>query len=120
MSLRHCVVWFLLAMLPLRGIAISTMEMPTGVFDGVVMELGVTGATNPQPPCHGDATDLDAGPTESTCGLCDLCHNAVAAAAAFDASAPNTPEALPPPDAANDTGRHAVGGLDRPPRRFRA
>lgn len=116
MSARHWIVWLMLAMLPLRGWAVATMEMPTAVADGAGFEFSSPINTHDRAPCHDAAADDDQGATAHTCGLCDLCHNAVAAAAVFDASAPTAPEALPPPGAARDTGRQAIGGLERPPR----
>lgn len=120
MSVRRWIVWLMLAMLPLRGWAVSTMEMPTAVADSAGVERVVTIDTHERSPCHDAALDDGAGAASHTCGLCDLCHNAVAAAGEFDPSALVTPESLPPPGAARDTGRHTVGGLDRPPRRFHA
>lgn len=117
MSVRRWIVWLMLAMLPLRGLAVSTMEMPALAADSTTIDSAVAVDAHDRAPCHDAAVHHDAGAGAHTCGLCDLCHNAVAAPVMVDMSAPVTPEALPPPGAARDTGRHAVGGLDRPPRR---
>lgn len=108
----------MLALLPLRGWAVAAMEMPAAVADGSGVELVTPIQTPERTGCHDAAAGPGTESTSHTCGLCDLCHNAVAAAPAFDVSNPITPEALPPPGATRDTGRHAVGRLDRPPRRF--
>ncbi len=108
----------MLAFLPLRGWAVSAMEMPAAVTESSGVELASPIDTPEHAGCHDAAVGHDMEATSHTCGLCDLCHNAVAAAPAFDAPGPISPETLPAPCAMRDTGRHAVGRLDRPPRRL--
>jgi len=67
------------------------------------------------PACHEAAGD-DSGSTGHACHLCDLCHSAVADLATPTLPQMPLPDAAPRPTLARDTGRHAVGGLDRPPR----
>lgn len=108
----------MLALLPLRGMAVATMEMPgaaaqvTGAERPVLVDAG-----HGKAPCH-EGADPGSGSADHACGLCDLCHSAVAAPPQDTAPARPLPGVMPPPGLARDTGRHAIGGLERPPRPF--
>ncbi len=120
MPRRLWIIWLMLALLPLRGMAVATMEMPGGTAQ-------VTGAETPalldaahgKAACH-DGADADPGSADHACGLCDLCHGAVTVAPQGTAPAQPLRGAMPPPGLARDTGRHSIGGLERPPRLFLA
>ena len=120
MSRRLWIVWLMLALLPLRGWAAASMTVPAAAVEASVQ---IAHAADPAaaalPACH-DAAGDESTPAGHACTLCDLCH-----AAAADMPQPALlpeplPDVSPRPAAARDTGRHAVGGLDRPPRSFLA
>jgi hypothetical protein len=116
MSLRFWIVCLMLALLPLRGWAAASMTVPAAVSDASVHVVQVAGpGEHTVPSCHEAAGD-ESSPTGHACNLCDLCHSAVADQA--EASVPQMPlpDVTPLPAVARDTGRHAVGGLERPPR----
>jgi hypothetical protein len=120
MSVRHWIIWLMLALVPLRGWAVAAMEMPAAVPDGSGVEVASPINAPERTGCHDAAAGHDTDAASHTCGLCDLCHNAVAASSTVETCNPIAPEALPPPGATRDTGRHALGRLDRPPRRSHA
>ncbi len=106
----------MLALLPLRGWAAASMTVPAAVSDASVHVVQVAGlGEHTMASCHEAAGDAST-PTGHACNLCDLCHSAVADQ--VDASVPQMPllDVMPLPAVARDTGRHAVGGLERPPR----
>ena len=106
----------MLALLPLRGMAVATMEMPgaaaqvTGAEKPVLVDAGHSKA-----PCH-EGADPGSGSADHACGLCDLCHSAVAVPPQNRGCAQPLQDVMSPPGLARDTGRHAIGRLDRPPR----
>ena len=106
----------MLALLPLRGWAAASMTVPAAVSDASMLVVQVAGPhEHTVPSCHEAAGD-ESAPAGHACNLCDLCHSAVADQT--EASVPQMPlpDVKPQPALARDTGRHAVGGLDRPPR----
>jgi hypothetical protein len=118
MPRRVWIIWLMLALLPLRGWAVATMQMPDGPVESAGAEMRPAQApAQLDAPCH-DAAQQDAG--GHACGLCDLCHSAVTVAPQAGASAPALPTEAPAPAIVRDTGRCAVDGLERPPRTFLA
>ena len=128
MSCRLWIVWLMLALLPLRGWAVVSMAMPAVVAPAVAAHADalIAGAAEMAeagpPACHetGGEASGNPGDTGHACHLCDLCHGVAADLA--DSTLPSLPlpTLQPLPTAARDTGRQAVGGLERPPRFFLA
>ena len=116
MPRRLWIIWLMLALLPLRGMAVATMEMPgaaaqvTGAEKPVLVDAG-----HGKAPCH-EGADPGSGSADHACGLCDLCHSAVAVPPQNRGCAQPLQDVMSPPGLARDTGRHAIGRLDRPPR----
>ena len=120
MSRRFWIVCLMLALLPLRGWAAASMTVPAVTMDAAAhVEQTAAPADAAIPACHEAAGDAS-GTTGHACNLCDLCHGAVADL--VDARLPHLPlpDVMPLPAVARDTGRHAVGGLERPPRNILA
>jgi hypothetical protein len=118
MRRRHWIIWLILALLPLRGLAVATMEMPGSATDVAVAESPASAsAAHGNAPCH-DGADHDPDSNDHACSLCDLCHCAVIVPPEVAAPAQPLPGAIPRPGLARDTGRNAIGGLERPPRRL--
>ena len=116
MSCRLWIVCLTLALLPLRGWAAASMTVPAALTDASAhIEQGATSV----PSCHEAAGD-ESAPADHTCNLCNLCHSAAADLPDATVQQMPLPEVAPRIAAAHDTGRHAVGGLDRPPRTFLA
>jgi hypothetical protein len=117
MPRRFWIVCLMLALLPLRGWAAASMTVPAALADASV-QVATMDDTSAHAPasCHEAAGDAASAPAGHACNLCDLCHGATADLA--DATLPQLPlpAAIPRPALAHDTGRSAVGGLDRPPR----
>ena len=106
----------MLALLPLRGWAAASMTVPAAVVNAAEYAAQAAAPANTATPaCHEGAGD-ESGTTGHTCKLCDLCHGAVADLATPALPHVPVPAVVPPLAPARDTGRHAVGGLDRPPR----
>jgi len=106
----------MLALLPLRGWAAASMTVPAAVSDASVHVVQVAGpGEHTMPSCH-EAVGAESGPAGHACNVCDLCHSAVADQ--VEASVPQMPlpDVRPLPAVSRDTGRHAVGGRERPPR----
>ena len=114
MSRRLWIVWLMLALLPLRGWAVASMVMPAAPAH-IASEASLSHSAPTMPACHDAAVDND-GSVVNACTLCDLCHSASAVSPAIVLPAAPVPDALPRPAMARDTGRAAVGGLERPPR----
>jgi hypothetical protein len=116
MSRRFWIVCLMLALLPLRGWAAASMTVPAVMSDAVAhLEQSAQPSDGVMPACHEGAGD-ESGGTGHACNLCDLCHSAVADQATPSLPQMPLPDAAPRPALMRDTGRHAVGGLDRPPR----
>lgn len=123
--LGTALLWIAIALLPLRGLAVSLMPATVQPSASAVVAAG-------EAPCHGAATDdavaghHGAQPMASavgdcpTCSLCVLCHGSVAQAPlpVFELQAvPALPPAAAPPAPVEP---HAPDGLFRPPRTFLA
>lgn len=120
MSRRFWIVCLMLALLPLRGWAAASMTVPAALTDASVqIEQMVASTDAAVPSCHGAAGD-ESTASDRTCSLCVLCHGAAAALAEATLPQMPQPDAAPRIAAAHDTGRAAVGGLERPPRTFLA
>jgi hypothetical protein len=121
MSRRLCLLWLMLALLPLRGWAVATMAAPSPATMAVQQQATETGDTGKWAvavmPCH-EATDSgdEATSAGNACTLCDLCHSAVTVHSIPLLAGALPPDAMPRPRVARDTGRNAAGGLERPPR----
>lgn len=124
MPIRVCLVWLLLALLPLRGWAVTTMAMPmsepASVEHRQAAQPSGQHANHPDAigmPCHEAPAEDDGTVTPGhACKLCDLCHSAVTLQSAPLTPAVHTAHVTPRPGIERDTGRNAVGGLERPPR----
>ena len=97
-------LWLLLALLPLRGWAHSSMHLPAA-------------DTSAAAPCHGAEAVTDPSTAVQPCTLCDICHSAMlpwadGALSHPDRRAQPLPGAAPPAAAATEPGT-----LFRPPRR---
>jgi hypothetical protein len=118
--LGPALLWIAIALLPLRGLAVSLMPAMAQPAAPVV-----TAAS--EMPCHGAAADAAAAHHDAqaaasvvddcpTCSLCALCHGSVAQASQLSLDLPALP-ALPPaaaPPSAIEP--RAPDGLFRPPR----
>lgn len=130
MRLRCVILWILLALLPLRGWAMSEMQvnMATSALTAASAEVvspqaGHELQASAAAPCHGEATSSQAdnapqssSGTHSACSLCDLCHSVamVDTQAALSAAPTAAVQRLSLVSA--DTGRALIDRLDRPPR----
>jgi hypothetical protein len=118
---RRCstaLLWLAIALLPVRGWAVTLMPLAMGVPAPAQVVAVEAPATAPSAtPCHGVmAADSDAATTTSTCSLCDLCHTTVAQAPS-PLSLPAAPDdALPPAAAPSPVDTRLPDGLFRPPR----
>ena len=117
MPRRLWIIWLMLALLPLRGLAVATMEMPGGAaeLEGAATPA-LAAAAHANAPCH-EGADHDSSSAGHACGLCDLCNCAVTVPPQVVAPVQPLPGVIPAPGLARDTGRNAIGGLERPPRR---
>jgi hypothetical protein len=128
MPFRVVILWILLALLPLRGWAMSDMQvsMATGTLAAVAsQQVANAPPVHASPPCHGEsAQQTSAGTDESRvesgahsgCSLCDLCHSvAIVTTSTMPSLAPSTVSQASP-WAGTDTGLALIGRLDRPPR----
>jgi hypothetical protein len=116
MSCRFWIVCLMLALLPLRGWAAASMTVPAALTAASVqIEQMAASADAPVISCHEAAGD-ESAPADHTCNLCNLCHSAAADLAVATLPQMPLPDVAPRIAAAHDTGRNAIGGLDRPPR----
>lgn len=101
------ILWLMLALLPLRGWAFASMDLPSA--DPVAVQAVAAAVSS----CHDAGADDSAS---GNCQACDWCHASLAVAerAALPTIAP--PVAPPRLAAMRDTGRRLSGGLERPPR----
>lgn len=125
MPRRLWIVWLVLALLPLRGWAVASMTMPAlqtvqaGQADPAspaAEAMPMSRAGSMTAPCHQTADANPNGGAVNACTLCDLCHGASSVSPELTLPIAPPPDALPQPGIACDTGRHAPGGLERPPR----
>lgn len=109
------ILWLMLALLPLRGWAVAGMGLPQAAHE-VPMSVAMADEAAPSTaamPCHQANADAESG---ASCQACDWCHAAMGTAP--DVLVPGRPPLADAPRVApqRDTGRPAVGGLERPPR----
>jgi hypothetical protein len=127
MTRRAWILWFMLALLPLRGWATAAAEVSLHAREAThAVALATDTDTASYAPCHGhDAAPAHDGDHASGaastghagCSVpCDLCHGGFVLV--HDALWPriDLPEPAPAAKPARDTGRRLVGGLERPPR----
>jgi hypothetical protein len=138
MHFRRFILCVLLVLLPLRGWAVSDMQVSmalgtvTGAVTGTAVAATAAASTKHEAPakqlhaaapCHGEASqpDLDASPeplggSHAACTLCDLCHSVAMACAEPGLS--GLPVAANPSFSlvSTDTGHLLIARLDRPPR----
>lgn len=113
-------LWLMLALLPMRGWAIAGMGLPPAAQDRTLRVAMADESAQHESaqdgsamPCHQADADAEAG---SNCQACDWCHAALAVPpTAGTLGMPRLSDA-PPMTPQLDTGRPAVGGLERPPR----
>jgi hypothetical protein len=123
---RRCstaLLWLAIALLPVRGWAVTLMPMAMGA-PAQAMAVEAEPAAPSVMPCHGamaaEATAAASEPTTPTCSLCDLCHTTVAQAPS-PLALPASPEAAAPPAASpSRVASRLPDGLFRPPRAFLA
>jgi hypothetical protein len=130
MRFRSLILWIMLALLPLRGWAMSDMQvsMATSALTAAAAEVVLPQAAHEMqatasPPCHGEAasSQADSAPqpnsgTHSACSLCDLCHSVAMVNAQAALSAAPTAALQRVSLISADTGRALIDRLDRPPR----
>jgi hypothetical protein len=130
MRFRCVILWILLALLPLRGWAMSDMQVSMATSSLAMASAEVVtphGAHEMQAsaalPCHGEAASLQAdnapesnSGTHSACSLCDLCHSVAMVTAQTALSAAPTATVRRLSLVSADTGRALIDRLDRPPR----
>ncbi len=123
----HWLLWLLIALMPVRGVAQSLMAFAPAT--------GVAGATAPAAdaaPCPMHATDataeVDRAALQSTpagdgitsvahaSSLCSVCHSAMLPLTLALAQAPAIPDGAPLPSHGLGAGRAAPAELFRPPR----
>lgn len=109
------ILWMMLALLPLRGWAVASMDLPSS--DAAAVHAMADGAALAAlPPCH-DTADAGAdGASAANCQACDWCHASLALPPRLALSTVATPAAPPRLASMHDTGRRLSGGLERPPR----
>jgi hypothetical protein len=119
---RRCstaLLWLAIALLPVRGWAVTLMPM---AMSGPAATQAVTveaGAAEPAAamPCHGVMTADSDNSTTPTCSLCDLCHSTVAQAPSPPALPAATADALPSAATSSPVDSRLPDGLFKPPRR---
>lgn len=109
------ILCLMLALLPLRSWAVASMGLPQLDATTTVALAAdhAAASTEALPPCH--QGDADRG-TPSSCQSCDWCHAAIGLVPRCESVAVALPAEAPLPSVVRDTGRPAIGGLDRPPR----
>ena len=133
MVFRRFVLLILLALLPLRGVATSEMQisMAVGQWTASASQGASDGPHSAAMPCHGEAAqfiggneDVTASPHEtgnnhhSACALCDLCHSVAMVCALESLPAPLASSTARLSLVSTDTGHALVNRLERPPRRI--
>jgi cytochrome c5 len=115
------ILWLLIALMPVRGIAQSLMTFAPA------NAAAVAAAPTDAPPCPmhvavGDAAaatsaeDSGNGTPSQVCSLCNVCHSAVLPLALAVSAASAIPDAEPLPAHGLGAGRAAPSELFRPPR----
>jgi hypothetical protein len=110
------ILWFMLALLPVRGWATASMAMSMDAVGSIAAAQAddtADAVENAVPACH-QADDGDSRTVN--CQACDWCHAALGLPADTSVQVSAAPAVSPVPDVSRDTGRSAVGGLERPPR----
>ena len=115
-------LWLLIALMPVRGIAQSLMSFAAAESSPAV----VASATDATPcPMHVGATNVDTLPASSSdgntgtshaCSLCNVCHSAMLPLMSSESPTSALPEAEPVPAHGLGAGRAAPAELFRPPR----
>jgi cytochrome c553 len=116
MSRRLWIVWLMLALLPLRGWAATTMMIPVSAGGAMPVVAHAGASHHGAAPCHEESSTSETATSGHACTLCDVCHAAVATAPAALIEPLPSPAGTLAPESARDTGRCLAGGLDRPPR----
>jgi len=121
-------LWLLIALMPVRGIAQSLMV--GGAFGHGASVASMSSSAEAPCPMHAagaleaaaaDAPTLDAtaagdNPTQHTCGLCNVCHSAVLPLTPAAVVSDTLHDAVPLPAWGLGAGRAAPSELFRPPR----
>jgi len=106
----------MLALLPVRGWATASMAMSMDAVGSIAAAQAddtADAVENAVPACH-QADDGDSRTVN--CQACDWCHAALGLPVDTSVQVSAAPAVSPVPDVSRDTGRSAVGGLERPPR----
>ena len=132
MVFRRFVLLILLALLPLRGFAMSEMQisMAAGQWAASASQGASDGPHSAAMPCHSEAAQLISGNEDATasthetsnnhhsaCALCDLCHSVAMVCALETLPAPPASSTARLSLVSSDTGHALVNRLERPPRR---
>jgi len=117
------ILWLLIALMPVRGIAQSLMSFAPAQSEAVMAAAqSVDGAPCPMHAASAatdeTATPASSGsnPTSHACSLCDVCHSAVLPLTLGVAPPSALPEDEPVPAHGLGAGRAAPAKLFRPPR----
>lgn len=122
---RVWIICLMLALLPLRGWAWSTMVIDHGAASsqGMAHANAAQDTDTALPPCHQQASAQAALPDHPEgqtppCSLCDICHAGAISAGQLrmPTAASWAPSAPPVPVAGHGGGRQRFHELDKPPR----
>jgi len=108
-------LWFVIALMPIRGVAHAVM-VGSGMSHGAAATAPSTVAPCAMHSQPGEPAN-DSSPTLSgTCQLCDVCHSVALPSPAADDTARGSSSDLPRAGLGLGAGRAALDGLFRPPR----
>jgi hypothetical protein len=117
------ILWLLIALMPVRGIAQSLMSFAPAQNEGVMAAAKpIDAAPCPMHAVSADADDTampdanGSSPTSHACSLCDVCHSAVLPLTLGVAPPSALPGDEPVPAHGLGAGRAAPAKLFRPPR----
>ena len=116
------ILWLLIALMPVRGIAQSLMSFAPSQSEVMASASPVDAAPCPMHAANADADDTStpsatgSNPTSHACSLCNVCHSAVLPLTLGVAPASALPGDEPVPAHGLGAGRAAPAKLFRPPR----
>jgi len=106
-------LWFVIALMPIRGMAHAVMVGSGMSHVAAVSTTAVPCAMHAQPGESG----VDSSPSLTvTCQLCDVCHSIALPSPAFDGTARESAGDAPRACLGFGAGRAGLDGLFRPPR----
>jgi len=124
-SLTTWLLWFAIALLPVRAWAVAAMPeaMSAGMSgvaaSAVATELQVAGSVepaHPAMPCHGASEPAEDSAAPQACSLCGVCHAAFAMLPSVQAAVPALPAERLDTAFAPAVETAALAGPERPPR----